>query len=89
MSARKAKCSACGGRARAFKRAFVLGGGERVREIRAGRVCPACARNGWLLVMGADTPDTPRTVARKAKGARAVGLLAQHALESFDREGES
>jgi len=89
MSARKAKCSACGGRARSFRRAFVLGGGERVREIRAGRVCPACARNGWLLVMGADTPDTPTTAARKAKRARSIGVLAAHALEAFDREAES
>lgn len=69
-----------------MQRAFVLGGGQRVREIRPGRVCPTCARNGWLLVMGADTPDTPRSVARKARSARAVGLLAAHALESFDRE---
>ncbi len=77
------KCGACSRRARKLQRAMVLTGAGRMR---ASRVCPACARLGWLLVLGADAPDTSATVGRKAKRARAVGVLAAHALAAFDGE---
>lgn len=75
MSARR--CKACGGRARAMQRATILSGPGKMEP---GYVCSSCARHGWLLVLGADAPDTPSSTARKAKKARAVGALMQHVL---------
>lgn len=72
-----AKCGACSKRARKLQRALLLSGPGRMR---ASRVCSSCARLGWLLVLGADAPDTPTTVARKARAGRKVSELAKHVL---------
>lgn len=44
------------------------------RAIKPGRVCSACARLGWLLVLGEDKPrpTTKRELERKLRGVAAV-----------------
>ena len=71
MSARKPRCSACGGRARRLQRAFVLTPGSA----KPGRVCPGCARLGWLLVLGGE--DKPRRTPQRAVDTMLAGELAR------------
>jgi hypothetical protein len=54
------KCSACSKRVRTTQRALVLQGPG---QMKPGRVCTACARLGWLLVLGGESP----VAARKAR----------------------
>lgn len=64
------RCSACSARARKLRNAHVLIG----RTIKPGRVCSACERLGWLLVLGEDKPrpTTKRALERQLRGAKAV-----------------
>jgi hypothetical protein len=76
-------CSACGGSARKLQRAIIL---KTPGGARPGLVCRGCARLGWLLVFGEDKakPDTPKTVARKARAAAAAAKTAAFWLGEGD-----
>lgn len=68
------KCAACAKRVRKTQRAIVLTGPG---TLSPGKVCGACARTGWLLVLGGE-PALPPT---KKRAVRARSALAQHILD--------
>lgn len=73
-------CSACTKRVRKTQRALIMTGPG---VMKPGKICAQCARLGWLLVMGVDTPaaDTARSAGRKAKTARkTMSALTAHIL---------
>lgn len=71
MSARA--CSACGQRARKLRRAFVLA----LNSVKPGRVCTACARLGWLLVLGGDPANDTRRRRSSARASKRTLVMAE------------